>query len=70
MGIAIGAVWLFNLVGWIDLLNALRHVDVAQYLGSTWYIPTLVVPVLLITHFMIFVRLLKPVAGSADTAVA
>jgi hypothetical protein len=70
MGIAIGAVWLFNLVGTIDLLNALRHVDVAQNLGSTWYIPTLLVPVLLITHFMIFVRLLKPVAESPDAAVA
>jgi hypothetical protein len=70
MGIAIGAVWLFNLVGTIDLLNALRHVDVAQSLGSAWYIPTLLVPVLLITHFMIFVRLLKPIAGSADAAVA
>jgi len=70
MGIAIGAVWLFNLVGTIDLLNALRHVDVAQNLGSAWYIPTLLVPVLLITHFMIFARLLRSVAGSADTAVA
>lgn len=69
MGIAIVTVWLFNLVGTIDLLNALRHVDVAQNLGSTWYIPTLVVPVLLITHFMIFVRLLKPVAESPDAAV-
>ena len=68
LGIAIGAVWLFNLVGTIDLLNALRHLEVAQYLGSAWYIPTLVVPVLLITHFMIFVRLLKPVAESADAA--
>ena len=68
MRIAIGAVWLFNLVGTIDLLNALRHLDVAQSLGSAWYIPTLLVPVLLITHFMIFVRLLKPVAESADAA--
>ena len=70
MGIAIGAVWLFNIVGTIDLLNALRHVDVAPNLGSAWYIPTLLVPVLLITHYMIFVRLLRPVAGSADTAIA
>ncbi len=68
MRIAIGAVWLFNLVGTIDLLNALRHVDVAQSFGSTWYIPTLLVPGLLITHFMIYVRLLKPVAESADAA--
>ncbi len=69
MGIAIGVVWLFNVVGTIDLLNALRHVDVAQSFGSAWYIPTLLVPVLLITHFMIFSRLLKPVIGSANTEV-
>ena len=56
---AIWAVWLFNIVGTIDLLNALRHTDVAQYFGSTWYIPTMIVPVLLITHFMIFARLLN-----------
>jgi hypothetical protein len=27
--------------------------------GAAWYIPTLFVPLLLVTHFMIFVRLLK-----------
>ena len=60
MKTAIGMVWIFNLVGSIDLINALRHVDVAPNLGSAWYIPTLLVPALLITHFMIYVRLLKP----------
>jgi hypothetical protein len=30
---------------------------------------TLLVPVLLIAHFMIYVRLLKPVAESTDAAV-
>jgi uncharacterized membrane protein len=54
------AVWIFNVVGTIDLLNALRHVDVAPKFGAAWYIPTLLVPVLLVTHFMIFVRLAKP----------
>ncbi|MFV2032531.1 MAG: hypothetical protein ACC663_08545 [Gammaproteobacteria bacterium] len=67
---AIAAVWLFNIVGTVDLLNALRHTDVAQYFGSTWYIPTMIVPVLLITHFMIFVRLLRPAAKDKKVAVA
>ena len=66
---AIGAVWLFNIVGTIDLVNALRHVDVAQNFGSAWYIPTMLVPVLLITHFMIFVRLLKSAAETGEVAV-
>ncbi len=52
-------VWLFNIVGTVDLLNALRHVDVAPKFGAAWYIPTFLVPLLLITHFMIFARLVR-----------
>jgi hypothetical protein len=52
-------VWLFNTVGAVDLVNALRHVDVAPDFGAAWYIPTLLVPLLLVTHFMIFARLLR-----------
>lgn len=52
-------VWFFNVVGTIDLLNALRHVDVVENFGAAWYIPTLFVPLLLVTHFMIFARLLR-----------
>ncbi len=28
-------------------------------MGAAWYIPTMIVPLLLITHAMIFVRLVK-----------
>ena len=56
----ITALWLFNVVGTVDLLNALRHVE-ANF-GSTWYIPTILAPLLLVTHFMIFDRLPKLVA--------
>jgi hypothetical protein len=65
---AIGAVWLFNVVGTVDLLNAVRHLDVAPYFGAAWYIPTILVPLLLITHFMIFARLLKPVMNPEKPA--
>jgi hypothetical protein len=64
----IGAVWLFNVVGTVDLLNALRHVDVVASFGAVWYIPTLFVPLLLVTHFMIFARLVKPVANPEKSA--
>ena len=56
---AVVLVWLFNTVGTVDLVNALRHVDVAPDFGAAWYIPTLLVPLLLVTHFMIFARLLR-----------
>ncbi|MFQ5757081.1 MAG: hypothetical protein ACE5H7_13465 [Acidiferrobacterales bacterium] len=56
---AVALVWLFNIVGTVDLLNALRHLNVAPAFGAAWYIPTFLVPLLLVTHFMIFVRLLR-----------
>ncbi len=58
-GGAVVLVWLFNTVGTVDLLNALRHVDVAPDFGAAWYIPTFLVPLLLVTHFMIFARLIR-----------
>ena len=54
-----GVVGLFNVVGTVDLLNALRHVEVVSDFGSVWYIPTFFVPLLLVSHTMIFARLLK-----------
>ena len=56
---AITLVWVFNVVGAADLLNALRRADAVPHLGAAWFIPTLFVPLLLVSHFMIFVRLLK-----------
>ncbi len=56
---AVVLVWLFNIVGTVDLLNALRQANVVVNFGAAWYIPTLFVPLLLVTHFMIFVRLLR-----------
>ena len=46
----------------LDLANALfqgLRLDAASSFGAAWYIPTFFVPLLLVTHFMIFARLLK-----------
>ncbi len=56
--IAIALVWLFNVVGTFDLLNALRQAEAVPHFVATWYIPTFVVPILLVSHVMVFVRLL------------
>ena len=56
---ALVLVWIFNIVGTVDLLFALSHADVVPHLGATWYIPTFLVPLLLVTHVMIFVRLIR-----------
>ncbi len=58
---ALVLVWVFNVVGTVDLINALRHADVVSSFGAAWYIPTFLVPLLLVTHVMIFIRLLRPV---------
>lgn len=54
--------WVFCIAGTLDLLNALRQADAIAGFGATWFIPTMIVPLLLVTHFLIFVRLIK---GSA-----
>jgi len=56
---AMPLVWVFNIVGSVDLIVALSHADAVPTLGGTWYIPTFLVPLLLVTHYQIFARLLK-----------
>ena len=57
--IAIPLVWTFSIVGTVDLINALRQDGAILYIGATWFIPTFVVPVLLVTHVMIWAQLIK-----------
>jgi hypothetical protein len=60
--VATPLLWVFNLEGTLDLLNALwqgaQRVRVGD-LGATYFIPTVAVPALLVTHFMIFVLLVR-----------
>lgn len=56
--IGLGVVWLFSIIGTADLLNALRQAEAVPHFAAAWYIPTFVVPLLLITHVMIYARLL------------
>ena len=55
--------WIFNLWGTVDLLNAFYQANHAGLLpgqlGSTYFIPTFVVPLLLITHGLAFRILLQ-----------
>ncbi len=66
---AIGVVWVFNLWGAADLLFALYQGPHAQIhpeaLGAAFYIPTSIVPPLLVTHFLIFRLLLRRSWGGA-----
>ena len=60
----VAAVWIFNLWGTVDLFNAFYQANhaglTAGQLGSTYFIPTFIVPLLLITHGLAFRILLQP----------
>ncbi len=61
--IALPLVWLFSIVGAVDLLHAVVRgltVDAQEHMGAAWYIPTFIVPALIVTHVMVFARLLRP----------
>jgi hypothetical protein len=61
LGIAL--VWVFNVWGTLDLLNAFYVANAtglsAGQLGAAYFIPTAIVPLLLITHGLIFRILLR-----------
>ena len=44
-------------------LHALRQADAILYMGATWFIPTFIVPVLLVTHLMVILRLVRNAKG-------
>lgn len=70
-GVARALTWLFTIVGLGDLVNAfyqgLSH-DVQ--LGAAYYIPTFIVPALVVTHVMIFRLLLRHPTSAAGTLPA
>ena len=61
--------WIFNLWGSADLLNAFYQANdsglLPGQLGATYFIPTFVVPILLITHGLAFRILLQHQTESA-----
>jgi hypothetical protein len=60
-GVAAG--WIFNLWGFADILNAFYQANHAELLagqlGATFFLPTVIVPLLLITHGLGFRILLQ-----------
>jgi hypothetical protein len=56
-------VWLFNIVGSLDLINAIALAtiyDAAPLMGPAYWIPAFWVPALLVTHYLTFLLLLRP----------
>jgi hypothetical protein len=56
-------VWIFNVVGTVDLIAAITLATVYQapaLMGPAYWIPAFWVPALLVTHYLTFVLLLRP----------
>ncbi len=66
---AIPLVWLFNVEGTLDLLNAvtqgLRYTEDGA-LGATFFIPMVIVPALLVSHVMVFIALWRGEPSKGD----
>jgi hypothetical protein len=60
----VAAAWIFNLWGSADILNAFYQANhaglLAGQLGAAFFLPTLVVPLLMITHGLAFYLLVRP----------
>lgn len=63
-GAGVFMTWVFNLWGTADLFNAFYQAGhgglIPGQLGATYFLPTLIVPLLLITHVLAFRILLQP----------
>ena len=58
--IALPLTWLFNVIGLLDLVHAFyQGLANDVQLGAAYFIPTFVVPALVITHVMIFRMLVR-----------
>lgn len=59
----VAASWIFNIWGAADLINAFYQANhaglLAGQLGAAYFLPTLIVPLLLITHGLVFRILLQ-----------
>ena len=60
-------VWIFNVIGALDLTAAMIHavrIRAADYLQAQWYVPALLVPLMIVAHVQVFRTLLRPDAAS------
>ena len=57
----IAAMWVFNVVGTIDLAYGISRGslnNIGPYMGASYWIPSFWVPALLVTHYVVFKKLL------------
>ena len=73
-GLGIPLVWIFNVWGTFDLLNAFYRASAGGMLpgelGAAYFLPTAIVPFLLVTHGLMFWILLRGTAHNRALAAA
>jgi hypothetical protein len=50
-------VWACNVIGSCDLVIGLTHaarIEAAQFLGAQWFVPAVLVPLMIVSHVMVF----------------
>lgn len=68
---AFSLVWIFNVVGTVDLLAAITLATVYEappFMGPAYWIPAFWVPALLVTHYLTFVVLLRTKFSAATSS--
>ena len=71
--LAVPLLWLFNIEGTLDLAVAIALAnvyEVAPYLGASYWIPAFWVPALLVTHYILFVILVRHRSAIVGRSVA
>jgi hypothetical protein len=67
---ALAFVWVFNIWGLVDLINAvgrgIMYVPDGHF-GAAYWIPATIVPLLLVSHIYLFILLLKRIKKRAIT---
>lgn len=70
----IGMAWIFNVWGAADIVNAFYQANhaglLAGQLGAAYFLPTLVVPLLMVTHGLAFRVLLQAEGGAPAKRLA
>lgn len=65
---AIPLVWITNVVGALDLANAYyRGLTLRPDVGSAYYIPAFIVPALFVSHWLMFIMLVRRAGSDART---
>ena len=68
---ALAFVWVFNILGLVDLINAvgrgIMYVPDGHF-GAAYWIPATIVPLLLVSHIYLFMLLLKQINKRAFTS--